>query len=93
VSFGVDALPPLPSGALPADATQKQREAYRAALGFERMLVTRLAEGLQSSAGDEGQSTPYAQLLPEAMADGITAAGGLGLAPVLYTSMSGEDLG
>ncbi|MEZ5120066.1 MAG: hypothetical protein R2736_00555 [Solirubrobacterales bacterium] len=68
---------------LPADvraAGSEARARYAAALSFERQLTAQLAKQLTATAGDALGSGPYAQLLPEALADSITAAGGLGLA-------------
>ena len=77
------ALPAIDRLALPADvraAGPRARERYEAALGFERQLVAQLAEQLSSTAGGSLEQSPYAQLLPDALADSIVAAGGLGLA-------------
>jgi Rod binding domain-containing protein len=86
-------LPPIDSSVLPADVrngTPAQRKSYEAALGFERMLVAQLAKSLTdtaSSSDGEDQSSAatstYRSLLPDALADGITSAGGLGLASQL----------
>jgi Rod binding domain-containing protein len=86
-------LPPIDSSVLPADVrngTPAQRKSYEAALGFERMLVAQLAKSLTdtASSGDgEDQSSAatstYRSLLPDALADGVTSAGGLGLASQL----------
>ena len=76
-------LPPIDRLALPADvrsASPEVRQGYQAALGFERQLVAQLAKQLSSTAGESMQDGPYAQLLPDALADSIAAAGGLGLA-------------
>jgi hypothetical protein len=77
-------LPPVDRASLPADirtAPPARQEAYTAALGFERLLVQQLTESLTSSASDAlGGDSPYASLLPEAMADGVMSGGGLGLA-------------
>jgi len=82
----VTPLPPIDQATLPADvraAGPQARARYQAALSFERQLTTELAKQLSSTAGESLGSGPYAQLLPEALADGITAAGGLGLARTL----------
>ena len=68
---------------LPADvrsAAPQARARYQAALSFERQLTTALAKQLSPTAGEALGSGPYARLLPEAVADAVTAAGGLGLA-------------
>jgi Rod binding domain-containing protein len=73
---------------------EKERELYASALGFESMLVRKLAESLSAQTGEnedgEGGDAAASTLrnqLPEALADGIAAAGGLGLAPELYRAM------
>lgn len=76
-------LPAIDRLALPADvrtASPAVQERYQAALGFERQLVAQLAKQLSATAGDSLSGSPYAQLLPDALADSIVAAGGLGLA-------------
>jgi hypothetical protein len=76
-------VPAIDQASLPADvrsATPQVRARYQAALSFERQLTTELAKQLSSTAGEALRSGPYAQMLPEALADSITAAGGLGLA-------------
>lgn len=76
-------LPPIDQASLPADVRDGSSDArarYQAALGFERQLVAQLAKQLTKTAGDSLGSGPYAQLLPDALADSIVAAGGLGLA-------------
>lgn len=78
------ALPPVGATQLPADirdAAPDRRDAYTAALGFEQMLVQQLTRSLAESARSAlGGDSPYASMLPTAMADGIMGAGGLGLA-------------
>ncbi|HEU4658582.1 MAG TPA: hypothetical protein VFR97_13725 [Capillimicrobium sp.] len=79
-------LPPIDRLALPADIRTSGRdvqERYEAGLGFERQLVAQLAKQLSATAGETLTSGPYAQLLPDALADSIAAAGGLGLARTL----------
>jgi Rod binding domain-containing protein len=85
-------LPPVDQATLPADirnGSQKTKQAYTAALGFERMLVEQLAKAMNSTAqpsddsGDDGSdaaTTTYRDMLPGALADGILSGGGLGLA-------------
>ena len=80
---------------------------YAGALGFEQELTQQLAQSLADSAqpddgsdddsGDDavmaGDATTsmYQQMLPDAMAQGVTAAGGLGLADQLYRSLRMKD--
>ena len=88
---------PIDSALLPADVRAegaKARELYTAALGFERMLARELGRSLASAfEGEEesGGSEMYRQMLPDALADGLAAGGGLGLAPALYHSLKGQS--
>ncbi|MDW5597031.1 hypothetical protein VSS74_21970 [Conexibacter stalactiti] len=85
-------LPPIDSALLPADirtGPQERKDAYTAALGFEQLLVKQLTESLSTSARSAmGGDSPYASLMPQAMADGLMDAGGLGLARQLTDAIS-----
>jgi Rod binding domain-containing protein len=84
------ALPPIDDRVLPADVrngTTADKTRYKAALQFERELVSQLTQQLsdstQSDTGDESSSTAvntYKQMLPGVLADNIMQSGGLGLA-------------
>jgi len=86
--MSVSGLPPIDRSLLPADVrngSPERRKTYTAALGFERMLVTQLAKSLSQTAQDDDESadaatSTYRDLLPGALADGIVAGGGLGVA-------------
>ena len=57
----------------------------RAALGFERQLLLQLTEQLAKSAAPQDEESSaatktYRDMLPGALADALTAAGGVGLA-------------
>jgi hypothetical protein len=88
----------LAISALPADvraAGAEGRKLYAAALGFEQALVRTLAAQLAATAtpaGDEDGGDPAASLvreqIPDALAEGIAASGGLGLAHDLYAAMT-----
>ncbi len=97
---GASALPQIEPSALPPEVrrgTPEQKAAYRAALGFERMLVRQLVESMTKSAEavsgeDESQSAAtatYKDLYADSLADNVARAGGLGLARDLYTSLQG----
>jgi hypothetical protein len=76
-------------------------QTYATALQFEQMLTQQLAQGLvddSSSADDsgddsdgtdgtDGTSAIYQQQLPDALAQSVTGAGGLGLARTLYDAI------
>ena len=102
MSPGLDALPALNPALMPTEVRQGTRDdqqAYRAALGFERMLVLQLARSLSDTAEGDGAgedsgeaglssvSHAYRDMLPDAMADGVLAGGGLGLGEQLYRAL------
>ena len=83
---------------LPADvraAGAHGRKLYDAALGFEQTLVRTLASQLTATADpasddDEGGDAAAGIIrdqIPDALADGISSNGGLGLAHELYLGM------
>ena len=84
---------PIDSALLPADVRAEgatARELYTAALGFERMLARELGRSLASAFEGEEESggiEMYRQMLHDALADGLAAGGGVGLAPALYHSL------
>ena len=98
-------VPPVDPAQLPQevrDSGKTGQDQYRAALGFERMLVLQLCQSMaktaesQSTGDGSGDDTsassgsdggPYKQMLPDAMADGVIANGGIGLAQDLWRSM------
>ena len=95
--MSLEGLPSVSDAALPRevrDGSADDKKAYRAALGFERMLVAQLTEQLSDSAtGSEEESStpaPYREMLSDALADGVIAGGGLGLAEQLYRGMRPE---
>jgi Rod binding domain-containing protein len=93
----VSPLPPIDNSVLPADVrqgSQAEQARYKAALGFERELVSQLTQQLADTAspgaGDEdssGASTTYRQMLPDVLADSVMQSGGLGLARTIAESM------
>ena len=94
-------VPPIDQSLLPAEVRKdgKQgKEAYAAALGFERALLGELTKTMAETAkpvdggDDEGESqdsatSTYMDMLPDQLADGIQQNGGLGLAKTFYDSM------
>jgi hypothetical protein len=84
----VSVLPPVDQSLLPADirsAPTQVKQQYQAALSFEQSLVSELTKQLSQTAGSSLKDSPYAQLLPDALSDAITSAGGLGLAREMVT--------
>jgi Rod binding domain-containing protein len=90
---GLDALPAIPLSALPAEVRAGGRDdqkAYRAALGFERMMLQTIVEDMTKSGG-LGDS-PYASAIEDSMSNALVAGGGLGLGDQLYHALRPEHL-
>ena len=94
-------LPPIDQALLPADirrGSAEDKQAYTAALGFERMLLGELTKQMTETAkpidggdGSDGDNQPtdaassmYMQMLPDQLADAVTQNGGTGMARSLY---------
>ena len=74
---------------------------YAGALAFEQTLTQELTQQLAQSLADsadamgsgddedsgDATTSMYKQMLPDAMSQGVTAAGGLGLARVIYDQL------
>jgi len=98
-------IDPIDTSLLPPDvrkAGPAAQQLYAGALAFEQQLTQQLTQSLADSAQaagesdndeDSGDSTTsmYKQMLPDAMSQGVTAAGGLGLARVLYDQLRLRD--
>lgn len=70
------------------------RQAYATARSFEEMLVGQLSQSLMQSSGltgesegETGEGGAAASLLPQTLTEGVTRAGGLGLAAQLMHAM------
>lgn len=91
---------PIDQSLLPREireGSKQQREAYTAALGFERQLVEQLTKQLATTTrtgGEDQQESAatksYRDLMPGALADAVTAAGGLGLAAQIAQSITAQ---
>ena len=91
---GIGSLPSV----LPAEVRnggKEAKEAYAAALGFERMLVKQLTKSLTDSAaiggaekGESGSPAAYREMISDGIADAITQGGGIGLAQDLYAQIA-----
>jgi len=93
---------PIDVSKLPADvraAGPAAQKLYATALAFEQVLVEQLTKQLDptqsgdgssdgSSDGSDGTTALYSQMLPGALAHGISDAGGVGLADQLYRSLA-----
>ena len=80
-------LPPVAESALPREVragSAADREAYKTALGFERLLVAQLAE--QALPQDEGAAL-HGAAIQDAFADALMNAGGLGLAAQIHAQI------
>ena len=89
-------LPPIDQSLLPAEVregTKQDRQNYEAALSFERMLLGQLTKALADTAkpADDSEqdaaSSMYMQMLPDQLADAVTANGGIGIAQGFYDSV------
>jgi len=89
-------LSTLPAGTvLPArvrDASAADQKAYTTALAFEHVLLGQLTKAMAPTASpdDEGSSAAtktYTDMLPDTLADALTASGGIGVADDLYRSL------
>jgi hypothetical protein len=86
---GLSALPSVPETALPAsvrNASAKDKEAYRAALGFEQVLLGTLVKSMAGSSGPLAEGD-YAAPVQEAFTTGLIGNGGLGLGTELYRAL------
>ena len=86
------ALPVVADSALPRDVragSTADKKAYKAALGFEQLLVGQLVgEMTKNSSLAEG---PRSGVVSDAMTQALESAGGLGLAPQLYAAMKLQE--
>lgn len=90
MSTPLGALPAVPESALPRDVrrgTAEDKQAYRTALGFERMLVAQLVEEAMPAEEDAGLRGAAVQ---DAFADALMTAGGLGLARQIHAQIRQE---
>ena len=84
----LDALPSIAPSALPADVRNgsvEDQKAYKAALGFERVLLQNVVDDMTKSGG-LGDS-PYASTIQDSFSDALVAGGGLGLGEQLYHAL------
>ena len=86
--MAINGLPAVPTTALPAavrNGSDDDKQAYKAALGFEQILLDQLVgEMLPKGTLTEG---PYAAPMQDAFTYGLIADGGIGLAAQLYPSL------
>lgn len=101
-STSVPALGPLATASEPAWVRKggaSVQQDYRAALAFESLLVQQLTRSMSETTGAGGEDGEGAggeaatgllgSMLPGALAEGVTSAGGLGLAAQLTAELTG----
>ena len=85
---GLSGLPQVSEAALPAavrNGSANDKEAYKAALGFEQVLLGQLVKSMAADGPlSEG---PYAAPVQDALSGGLINNGGLGLANDLYRAL------
>jgi Rod binding domain-containing protein len=88
----MNALPSIPDSALPADVrsgSAADKQAYKAALGFEQVMLGELVKAsTESTPLAEG---PYAGAVNDAFSSALANAGGTGLAAQLYAQIRSES--
>ena len=85
-------LPAIAETALPRDVrtgSEADKRAYKAALGFEQVLMGELVSEMTKSTPSLAEG-PRADAVTDAMTAALAAAGGLGLAPSLYGALRKE---
>jgi len=83
-------LPQISDAALPRDVragSREDKQAYKAALGFERVLLSELV-GEMTKASPSLSEGPRADAVGDALTDALASAGGIGLAPLLFTTIT-----
>jgi Rod binding domain-containing protein len=100
----IPGLPVISDLQLPAavrDGSDKDKQSYKTAMGFEQMLVGQLVQTMAGSnaAADSGSedgtttvsnplaSGPFAAQMQDALSSALMGAGGLGLAGQIYKGM------
>lgn len=91
-------LVPMDAASMPAEvrkAGKAAQETYRAAVGFEQILVKQLTEALSKSAafgagenGESGAPAAYKDMVADNMATAIATSGGMGIADALYKNLT-----
>jgi len=87
----MESLPPVPDSALPRDVragSAQDKQAYKAALGFEQVLLGQLVKEMTASAPSLTDG-PRGDAVTDAMTDALANAGGIGLAPHLFKTVRG----
>ncbi len=75
-------IPPVSDALIPAHVREEGgAESYKAALGFESMLLGQLTKDLIPADG------PYGSTIGDAFSDALLQGGGIGLAEDLYRAL------
>ena len=89
-------LPPIDTSLIPPGVRNAGPQAvklYGVAMQFEGLLTSQITQQMfdanQADDNDSSDGGPYQSMLPGALSDSITGAGGLGLADELYRSFGG----
>ncbi len=83
-------LPAVSEAALPAAVragSDADKRTYKAALGFEKLLLGELVRELTKSTPSLTDG-PRGDAVTDAMTDALTDAGGIGIAPQLFSTLS-----
>ena len=84
--MSLSGVPTVSDAALPAavrSGSAADKQAYKAALGFEQLLVEQMVKSMAPEGGPLAEG-PYAETMQSSLAGAIAGAGGLGLAKELY---------
>ena len=84
----MDGLPVISDTLLPRDVrsgSTADKQAYKAALGFEQVLLGELVKEMSPS--NSSTPTPRGDAVEDALTQALTSAGGIGIAPQLYTTL------
>jgi Rod binding domain-containing protein len=82
----MDGLPAISDALLPREVrsgSSADKQAYKAALGFEQVLLGELVKEMAPSLTDG----PRGDAMQDAMTQALTDAGGVGVAAQLYTTL------
>jgi hypothetical protein len=82
----MDGLPVISDAQLPRvvrDGSKADKQAYKAALGFEQVLLGELVKEISPALADG----PRGDALQDAMTQALTDAGGIGVAAQLYPTL------
>jgi Rod binding domain-containing protein len=85
----LSALPAVADAALPRAVragSDADKRAYKAALGFEKVLLGQLVKEMTAATPSLTEG-PRGDAVTEAMTDALANAGGIGLAPQLFTTL------